>query len=101
MDLCNNYSWLSYQKYMFLQLFGCVLYVIAQLYMLPDHQQDEMQSVLFGCAAYLTAQPCMLPEYATRWSTVCVLSVSLCNVIDSAYLQFTCAFPLLFHSLTV
>jgi hypothetical protein len=27
LDLCNTYSWLSYQKYMFLQLFGCVLYV--------------------------------------------------------------------------
>jgi len=73
---------------MFLQLFGYVLYVIAQLYMQPDYQQDEIQSVLFGCAAYLTPQPCMLPKYAARWSTVCVHSVSLCNVSDCMFASY-------------
>ena len=43
----------------------------------------------------------MLPEYTTRWSTVCVHAVSLCNVSDSACLQLTCTCPLLFDSLTV
>lgn len=56
---------------------------------------------LFGWTVYLNAQLCMLPEYATRWSTVCVYAVSLCNVSDSACLQLTCTCPLLFDSLTV
>jgi len=52
LDLCNTYSSLSYQKYMFLQLFGYVLYVTVQLYMLPDYQQDEIQSVSLAVWLY-------------------------------------------------
>lgn len=56
---------------------------------------------LFGCAVYLNAQLRMLPEYVTRWSTVCLHAVSVCDVSVSACLQLTCLCSLLFDSLTV